>query len=180
MAERFFRCWFFLFRASRTLLAGFGNHESGLARRAPCSSPAKQPECNGIAEYCASLPACLGIARPSHDPCPRRLPRMKSRALPFKVIQERGLRDLASPTSIKGADSNPVPPPSRFVETWLAETGPSADIHDTNAHHPVPGPMLPSFVSRPGFKSRSRRTGCIGGAHPVTILEFHYRRPFSW
>ncbi|KAK4149509.1 hypothetical protein C8A00DRAFT_18810, partial [Chaetomidium leptoderma] len=57
-------------------------------------------------------------------PCRRHWPRRQSRALPFMVIQERGFRDLLSPTSIKGADRNPVPPAWPLTKTRLAEIVP--------------------------------------------------------
>jgi hypothetical protein len=41
---------------------------------------------------------------PLGGPCPPHLPRMKSRALPFTDIQERGFRDLVGGTSIKGRE----------------------------------------------------------------------------
>lgn len=84
----------------------------------------KPRQCNEDAEHRTPLPPRLGMIRPGCYPCPRHLPRRKSRALPFVDIQERGLPRWPSPTSIKDADSDPVPPRWPFMETRLAEIVP--------------------------------------------------------
>ena len=112
----FFRFFFGLPGASgrKTALTVF----SGTSRTPPPISQvgrAKDRECNDVPERSLISSAQTRHAQRCNGPCPRHLPRSKSRALPIKVIQEHGFRELALPASIKDADRDPVPlswPPS--------------------------------------------------------------------
>lgn len=105
--------WFFSFRR-RTLLAGERMTASfefrdlqPASRHHDKQGPRMQRRSGTSHTSSAQSRQSPSKIPPFSHPCPRHSPRMKSRALPFMDIQERGFRDLVNGTSIKDAEGRP-------------------------------------------------------------------------